>query len=168
MRNSQIQTQVFVYILAMVVVTLILLYGYNAIKGFREKSGEMEMLELENSLKSEISSVGADYGNIAKGEFTLPAEYKAICFVDNFRLTKGQQVSCTGNTIDSKTTLIINDAVKDGTANIFLVPDGSNNFKIGNIVVDGSGGCICIQKTGMQVLVRMEGQGNGVKISPWQ
>jgi hypothetical protein len=170
MKNSQIQTQVFVYILSIIVVSLILLYGYNAIKGFKERNEQIAMIELENRLKSEISSVSADYANIARGEFTLPAEYKAICFVDNYKLTFKQKVSCTGQTPDSATQAIINDAVKDETANIFLVPDGSKNFKIGNIAVDDAdspGGCICIPKKGAQVLARMEGLGNGVKISEW-
>jgi hypothetical protein len=163
MKNSQIQTQVFVYILSIIVVSLILLYGYNAIKGFKERNEQIAMIELENRLKSEISSVSADYANIARGEFTLPAEYKMICFVDYSKFGTNA-INCPGLTGDSRT--IVNDAVKAGTANIFLVPDGSKNFKIGSIKVEDER-CTCITKAGMQVLVRMEGLGNGVKISEW-
>lgn len=162
MKKCQIQTQVFVYILSMIIIALILLYGYNAIKGFKARQEQITEIELENQLKALINSASPKYGSIEKGELAMPSDYNIICFVDNSEFGV-DAINCQRLTGDS--SRIVNDAVKAGTANIFLVPDGSKNFKIGNIRVDA--GCICIPKAGSNAVFRVEGLGSGVKISNW-
>lgn len=162
-RKSQIQTQVFVYILSMIVISLILLYGYNAIKGFREKQEQITGIELENQLKALINSASPKYGSIEKGDLAMPSEYNMICFVDNTKM--GYDNNDCG--LQEPSAAIVKDAIQFSTANIFLIPDGSKNFKIGNIKVDDSSGCICITKTGSNAVFRVEGLGSGVRISIW-
>lgn len=161
MKNGQIQTQVFVYILSMIIVGLILLYGYNAIKGFKARQEQITEIELENQLKALINSASPKYGSIEKGELAMPSDYNIICFVDS-RLLGFDNNDCG---LQEPSAAIVKDAIQSSTANIFLIPDGSKNFRIGNIKVDA--GCICIPKTGSNAVFRAEGLGSGVKISNW-
>jgi hypothetical protein len=160
-KKSQIQSQIFVYILSMVVIALVLLYGYNAIKGFKERQEQITLVELENQLKSLINSASPKYGSIEKGDIALPSEYNTICFVDNGEL--GSSDDCG---LPEPDAAIVRDAIQSSTANIFLIPGGSKNFRIGNIKVEG--GCVCIPKTGSNAVFRVEGLGNGVRISNWK
>jgi hypothetical protein len=162
MKKAQIQSQIFVYILTMLVVGLILLYGYNAIKGFKQKQEDVTMIEVENQLKTLITSASSKYGSIEKAELNLPSAYEKICFADNTKLGPTSRLDCG---LSGQPKTIVVDSIKSSTANIFLVPDGSKNFKIGKIIVDN--GCVCIGRTGSQTVFRIEGMGNGVKISSW-
>lgn len=174
MKNGQIQTQIFIYILSMIIVGLVLLYGYNAIKGFRERQETVSLIELENQLENTIKAMSSEYGSIKKQTMPLTG-FEMICFVDR-ELVGRTQVQCTydanipienhNNQKVRDSWSIVEDSINDGTANIFLVPDGTVNYKIGNIQVEGDG-CICIEKTGNDVIFRVEGLGNGVKISQW-
>ena len=164
MARAQIQTQIFVYILSMIVIGLVLLYGYNAIRGFRERQEQVSLIEVENQLKTTIKALSSDYDSIRKEELLLPSGFNMICFVDNRYLGYGNNVpNCVDLKQDSRA--IVEDAMGAGTANIFLVPDGTENYMIGNIEV--SQGCICIERTGNKAVFRVKGLGNGVEISEW-
>lgn len=165
MKNAQIQTQIFIYILSMLIVGLVLLYGYNAISGFRERQGQLSLIEVENQLKNTINAMSSEWESIRPEEMQLPQNHKMICFVDNTYL--GGSADCRleyhNDPKVQDSGRVVDDAIKEGTANIFLIPDGTDNFKIGNLKIDG--GCICIEKTGNFVKFKVIGLGNGVKIT---
>lgn len=166
-RKAQIQTQVFVYLLSMIIVGLILLYGYNAVKGFREKQGQISLIELEKKMENSIRAMSSEYGSLKKEALQLPSAYDIICFVDNDYL-ETTDTYCPGLPLDYEP--VVEDAIISGTANIFLVPDGTDNYKIGNIQLDDyeyPDGCLCIEKTGSEAIFRIEGKGDGVDISEW-
>jgi len=147
----------------MIIVGLVLLYGYNAIKGFREKQEKVSLIETQKQIENTIKSMSSEYDSIKTERLQLPPNFKSICFVDKDYMGSSA-AECPGITPDSEA--IVKDAIQAGTANIFLVPDGTINYKIGNLQV--SEGCICIKKTGSEAIFRIRGLGNGVEISEWQ
>lgn len=166
-KRAQIQTQIFIYILSMIIVGLVLLYGYNAIKGLRERQEQVSLIEFESQLKNTIRTMSSEYSSLKKEILQLPPSYKMICFVNNTFLGT-DDANCRLDA-DPESQAIVQNAIEDGVANIFLIPDGADNYKIGNIQLDDNpDGCLCIEKTGSEAIFRIEGLGDGVKISEWQ
>ena len=54
MKKAQIAGQIFVYIIAVVVVGFIVVYGYSAIKGFSERGEEVESISLRKDLENSV------------------------------------------------------------------------------------------------------------------
>jgi hypothetical protein len=156
-RKAQIAGEILIYILAIVVFSLTLIYGYKAVKYFTQRSTEISFLELENKIKNDISRTSADsYGTVKKTILTIPGSYTKVCLVNS----KGR----TGRDIDSNYSLI-SEALGSTNNNMFLYPPGSVGFDIGDISVD-SGFCADIQ--GNKVTLRLESMGDHVKVSEWK
>ncbi len=62
MKKGQIQAQVFVYVLAMLVISLVLLYGYRSISTMQERAKQVDILGLKNEIMKSIEKVSNDYG----------------------------------------------------------------------------------------------------------
>jgi len=158
----------------MIIIALILLYGYNAIKGFRERQDTVSQIEIENQIRNTIKTMSSEYDSIKKAEMQLPSKNSMICFIDTEALGTTLNTCTYGasNIAASSQQKIINsweiikDSVKDKTANIFLVPDATENYLIGNIQLDNNN-CLCIEKQGTQATFKVTGLGNGVKIGTW-
>lgn len=178
-KKAQIQTQVFIYILSMIIVGLVLLYGYNAVRGFRDRQETVSLIETENMIKNSIKAMSSEFDSIRKQELFLPGGIELICFVDRELVgTVPAEEACKygltpiplKNHLDPKVSAswtILKDAIADGTGNIFLIPDGTVNYLVGNIQV-ADDKCICIEKTGSQAIYRMRGLGNGVEVELWR
>jgi len=188
MKKAQIQTQVFVYLLSLVIVGLVLLYGYKAITGFKDRQESVSLIEFEGQMENLITSMKSRPDSLKKISVTVPGSFKYVCFGDNYEGGAGNEPKLGDQNVcegalrphsDSKvedSDFAVDNAIEAGTANIFLVPDGADNFLMGSIdVVDtqtGPGvltstGCVCIERTGGEVILKVEGLGDGVKISKW-
>jgi len=169
MKKAQIQGQVFIYILMIVIVSLILLYGYRAIKDFGTKSEQISLIESKGMIKNAIDKNTA-YRRIRKVDVDLPTSFTHICFVSSEVIG---EITRLGNPDDSDPSPIyttgyeiIQDSVDTGyNKNMFYYPDGTEAMDVGNIVIQG--GFDCYRKVGGIVRLRMEGLGDSVKISEW-
>ncbi len=165
--KSQIQTQVFIYVIAVVVSGLILLYGYNAIKNFQCKSKEVEAIQFITGFGNDIKTISLDFGTVRKTSYTIPADYNSVCFVDSETITlRAYQKVPSGQ-------VIIRDSVKDGVLdNVFFIPIFANKcrneaakFYSGKIFV--SGGFKCVKLSQGKLILRLEGLGDRVNVSEW-
>ncbi|MBI2133206.1 hypothetical protein HYU11_00840 [Candidatus Woesearchaeota archaeon] len=108
--KAQVSGQIFIYIFAMLVVSLVLIFGWKAVTQLTNmgKCGEV------SQFKSKISNAVKDaqgYGTEKKNKpFYLPPEYTSVCFAD---LEKDPQLI---------TNRIIRDSAKTKTTNTFLTP----------------------------------------------
>ena len=59
-KKAQVAGQVLMYVLAIIVFAMTLLYGYKAIKSFTDQSTEISYLQLENDIKGDIEKVEGD------------------------------------------------------------------------------------------------------------
>ena len=80
MKKAQIASQIFVYIFALFVISLILWFGVKAIYSFTKQAEEIELVRIETDLKARISSVAAEYDTREKVEVRLSKKFKDICF----------------------------------------------------------------------------------------
>ncbi len=154
MRRAQ-ASQVFIWALAAILMTLLLLFGYRAINSLTERGEQVNCLEFQNNLRSTIEST-TDYGAERRATFRPPAGYKKVCFIKTY-----------GGLPPS--TIIDDPIIKDNVesqikdANVFLVKEiAEDSFSVGDIDVEG--GYLCVSVTRGEIKLRIEGFGRYAKI----
>jgi hypothetical protein len=160
-KKAQIAGEVLIYILAIVVFSLTLLYGYKAVKYFSAKSNDISYMELENQIKNAVEKANSDnFGTIKKTVLQIPGDFRQVCLVNTD--IRGQV-----RTISTDYKLIF-DALGNTDNNLFLYPPGSTGFNIGDIEIDDTQNWQCVNITGNRVTLKLESMGDHVKVSKWQ
>lgn len=164
MKKAEVAGQILIYVLAIIVFSLTLLYGYKAVKYFTERGTEISYLQLESDIKSEIEKVKGDtFGTVKKKVLTIQGDYKDICFVKSF--------PSFPDSISTITYALIRDHIssKANDKNMFLAPPGDKSFNVGDITVtDTAKGFDCINIRSNKATLRLESMGNHVKVSEWK
>ena len=158
-KKSQI-SQVFIYILAIFVFAIIILYGYNAIKGFIGRGEETAFIQFKNTLEGEVSRIYTEPGDIIvfneRNPLNVPGSYKTICFVDS----RAEEIHAQDQ--------IIKEAIKAGihntTENVFLIPPAQSPIYLGYIETSPDY-VLCINLTKARLDIMIEGMGYGTRIS---
>ena len=162
--KGQMIGQIFVFILAMVILVLIVFFGFKAMAGFQNTGEEVGLVKFETELKSSIKTISLDYGSMRKKIISLPSNYKKLCFIDLSQREKA--IAALGQ------YPIIRNALEDGSdQNIFLDPMAKIEIEVGKITLktkkDNKYGtpvlCVPIQKG--KVELRLEGLGGSAGIT---
>ena len=160
--KSQIYGQIFIYLLTIVLVGFILIYGYNAIENLRAKANQVECLNFKSDLKNTIESISSDFGRVKRADISLCSPYKQACFVETFE-------KFDKNNPQSNVPLdpIIKDSLRaESGKNIFLVDKiAKEPFYAGNISVALD--VFCINSINGKVSLKFEGMGDHVALSQW-
>ncbi|MCK5283533.1 MAG: hypothetical protein KAK00_09085 [Nanoarchaeota archaeon] len=156
--------QIFTYIVTIVIIAVILLFGYNAIRDFKQKADQISMVDFQNNLESSIKSI--EYGSLRNKVFTLSNDYKEVCFVNNHNTDDYGDYDFD---VIFKDYPIIRDVVESGTRkNIFLIKDKkevAEKFEIGKISFSGDSILKCFDVINSKLSIAIEGKGNHVIIS---
>lgn len=157
-RNAQIQTHLFIYVAAIVLVALILIFGYRAISNFVGKGEQATLLSLQQDLTSEVERVSISFGEVSIREFSFPGKYSQVCFVDSSVIANPKDEDLAK--MDEYP--IIQGAVDSGSENnVFLVKDVAEPFAdIGNIQI--TDGFRCLNLTRGSARLRFDWKGRGV------
>ena len=172
MRQSQLYGQVFIYILTILLISFILIYGYNAISGFKGRTEQIVSLKLQEELKNSVQSITPDFGSASE-----------ICFVENFQYCCNR-ASPVGK--DSSGSIIVDPIIKDSIKsndgnldhssdkNVFLIgKSASSPFNIGYIKLDESTdpgihiNVLCMKPLNGKVTLKLEGKGDHALVSAW-
>lgn len=81
--KSQISSQIFVYILAAVIIGLVVIFGYKAVKTIITTTSRTNIEEFKTEFADKIKAVSMQEGKVTSFELTLDKEYDQICFVDS-------------------------------------------------------------------------------------
>ncbi|NQV09306.1 hypothetical protein HQ529_05640 [Candidatus Woesearchaeota archaeon] len=153
MKKAQVQTQVFIYIIALVVVSLIMLYGYNSIKKIREQTTVVEHIQFRTDLENTVKRISYEFGTIEKRTIDVPGGYNQICFV-------GSETT----SIDETKYPIIQSIISSSDDNVFMVKSlAEESFYVGAITVDD--GFKCFDVIGGKINIQLEAFGEKVGIS---
>ena len=157
MRKSQLYSQIFIYILTIILVSFILVYGYNAVQNFKKRAEKVACLKFQNDLSNAVESITSDFGSIKRKDLQLCAGYTQVCFVETF----------TSTNLPIDTDPIIRDSVISNTGkNVFLVENiAKESFYTGNISVEPD--VLCIKAVNNKISLKLEGKGNHVFLSKW-
>ncbi|MBW2963690.1 hypothetical protein KY306_02865 [Candidatus Woesearchaeota archaeon] len=178
--------QVFIYIIAVIVFALVLIFGYQAITGFLEKGEKVAYLTFKTDLENAIKNVYSDFGTVAiysgKNVLAVPVDYEEICFVDLDKPVTINITFCNENPIicDSWRTAYGSGVTKgtsgwqEGDQNVFLKPIGLSPIKVYKITVDtdedgeeelSDDGYLCLPVIQGKLFMRVEGMGDHTFVS---
>jgi len=167
MKKAQMISQVFIYILTIVVFGVILLYGYKSIQGMTNKADMVLLIQLKKEIKNAVEKT--DYGSVTKQELSLPAKFNEICFVDlDFYTSATTKNIC--NQLDEDYRPLVCDSWDDNVqANMFLIKDAMTVEPdyVGNIKIGDPDRYVCIKSVQGKAALRLEGKGRFVEISEW-
>lgn len=157
MRRAQLYSQIFVYILTIILVSFILIYGYTAVQNFRKRAEQVSCIKFKNDLSNSIESILSDFGSVKRKDLELCAGYSLVCFVETF-----QNID-----MPSSTDPVIKDSILAGAGkNVFLVENiAKESFYAGNISVEPD--VLCIEAANQKISLKLEGKGNHVLLSKW-
>ena len=168
MRKAQIYSQIFIYILAVVIVSLIIVFGYKSIKSFKDRAEQVSCIKFRNELKNSVSGLLGDYGSIKIREFHPCSDITEVCFTETNEPIPDDEMDRIGD-IDP----IIEDSLRSKTVkNVFLRNKiTKESFGIGNISVndktmlDKTPNMLCMKSSSGKIIARLESFGNHVFIS---
>jgi hypothetical protein len=172
MRKGQVAGQIFIYIIAIVVVGFILLYGYSAIKNFRERGDEVEFISLKTNIESSVKSIASDYGSVRRPDFAVPGKYTEVCFVDRNKAAAADISGLCDSTKDDYEPIAC-EGWKTKRYNVFLIPDGSEGFDVGEISIynaatgEGNAPYICVPVVNGKLRVTLTGKGDRVQVEEY-
>lgn len=156
--KGQIYSQVFVYVLTIILVSFILVYGYNAVQNFKKRAEQVSCLKFKNDLTNAIDSIATDFGTVKRKELQLCSGYTKACFVESFRSPN------LPNNVDP----IIRDSVQSNTGrNVFLMENiAKESFNAGKISVEPD--VLCINAVNGKIILKLEGKGTHAELSEWK
>jgi len=154
-QKAQIYGQIFIYILTIVLVSFILVYGYNAVQNFKSRADKVACLKFKNDLSNAVEGILSDFGSVKIKEFQLCPPYTKVCFVETYESPN----------LPSSTDPVIRDSIASNTGrNIFLVEDiAKDSFYAGKISVEPD--VLCIKSSNNKIRLKLEGRGNYVLLS---
>ncbi|MCK4500308.1 hypothetical protein KAU11_07410 [Candidatus Babeliales bacterium] len=161
MKKAQIQSQIFVYVLAMIIIGAILLYGYKSINMMRDKGEQIDLLSFKTDIEQEISKMSADYGSARHLTLKIPHGFEEVCFID---LTKNPLTEI------QRLHPLVYESWADKTANIFLIKDLAEEFQLvqegENYLIEiDNPGFLCIPIKNNRITIRLEGLGGKARLS---
>lgn len=110
MKRGVIEGQMFLYVLTIVILVLVLIFGYRMIVNFQERSEDLKLIKFKQDLQATIE--GVTFGTKKIRTFDLPSGYKEFWLVDLVTL---------GN-CPTEVPPLIQDSVSSGSPeNAFLI-----------------------------------------------
>jgi hypothetical protein len=157
-RKGQIAGEIFIYMMTAIVIGVIVLVGYWALKDVNKKKCAVEQINFKSRMESLIDRYNT-YGSMNKDVLTAPCNYDILCFADSRKL---------GSPLAKCKNQIINWTVKDGTKqNIFLMTPKST-IPIGyseKVALEDPEDCLCIEKRSGNFYLTFNGKGSTTMLS---
>ena len=167
MKNAQVIGEVFIYILAVVLFSLIMIYGYNSIRNLGEKADTVVILQLGKQLSSAVKKTTSDYGTVIKEEVSIPNKYDKVCFIDLSYTGQESTSICTLGNQDYNP--VICNSWKDRISkNMFLISKDTDviSIDIGKIKISKEH-YFCQNVIFGKIALKLEGKGSYVEFSSW-
>lgn len=155
--------QVFVFMVAALTFSLVMIFGYRAVSGFVKSGEEVAFVQFKTDLETSIKRIHTEYGAVRIEQFHVPIKYTKICFID---LDSGLDESskeeiCQRNSLADP---IVCGAWKEARGyensdeNVFLTPPAQIKIKVFKIAMSDSLLCVPIQNGAFSL--RLEGRGS--------
>src|SRR3989344_6617045 len=81
-KKAQIQGQVIIYILAVIIASFILLYGYGVIKNLVLTQEDILIVTFKEDVKSEVTKKSYEFRNVNLIKYQIPKNFDEVCVVD--------------------------------------------------------------------------------------
>lgn len=174
MKRGQLLSQPFFYIFAIIVIGLILIFGFTYVGKVLKTGCEVETLDFVSDVQAKTNElVSLSYGSSyecsvvkavgqsdSRCEFILPNNIRGICFVDTTKTYNPNDISFT----DTRTMVV--GLGREAHKNLFFstTKSGSCDVQPANIKKLTTEGAVCLDIRNANVSLIMENVGNEVVI----
>lgn len=160
MKKGQVIGQIFIYVITIVLVSFLLLFGYQAITTFKGKADQVSFLQFRNNLQNTIEVLTTDFGSVKVKDFFIPGNIDTVCFVQSF-----PEIPDIISNPDIDNYPIIKDSVQAQiNKNVFLISKNiEESFYTGKISLSDEFFCFLVVRG--EIKLKMESKGNHVFIS---
>lgn len=164
--------QVFIYIMVILIVGVVLLFGTKAILGIMKKACEVDKVTFQTDLKRLIDK-SSDYGTIIagdKGSLNAPCGYEKLCILDAEAIKDPLFNVDALRLANPSNNLMVNEVVAGTGNNVFLIKEKEviPLFALDMIRVNDANNYhfVCMSAKGGDFYFYLEGIGRGnVQIS---
>ena len=156
-KYGQIAGQVFIYIMAVIVIGGIAIIGYKAVVGISQKACQAEKATFKMDVEGMIEKYTSP-GSVWPEKLKAPCDYDTICFIDAARIGKVNPSKC-----DNK---IVANSIKDNifvVSNKITIPIGYSELVSLNST--DQDGCLCIAQRNKNFYLTLNGKGSTTEIS---
>jgi hypothetical protein len=176
-KRAQNVGQIFVYVLSIVVVGVILLFGYNGINSLIKKFNQIDSASFEKDLNSFVTGVSPEFGTLKARDFKVPSQVKKVCFVRNYKTDESGVSSKYNPTSEPlfgtypliKENIEIGGSFPQPLKNVFLILDKKEVVPlkklIGKLSFDGDIVAKCFDVKNSRLSIKAEGKGDHAVIS---
>jgi hypothetical protein len=168
--KAQIQSQVFIYILVIIVVGMLLLFGYKGIAGLRQQQCKVQEVTFLTSLQDALQENKA-YESSDEKELPAPCTANIACFVDTqFILGTDIIPDITDLGMPPSYYFFVKDSVNSHIKRNVFILDGKGNLNersifLDSVIVDQN--VTCLRAVRGSFKIRFEGTGKGTKVMSW-
>ncbi|HYD03198.1 MAG TPA: hypothetical protein VEC16_02765 [Alphaproteobacteria bacterium] len=164
-KKGQIAGQIFIYMMAVIVIGAIAIIGYGAISKVLTKSCDAEKASFKTNIEEMIEKY-TSYGSVNKKTMKAPCEYDTIIFVD----TTSVSTPSGRNAFSCASNRIIQDSVKSGADINIFVMSSDRTIPIGHSdlisLAEGSTTkCLVIDSKNGNFYMTLTGLGSSTQIS---
>lgn len=154
MKRGQISSNVFVYILTVIIVIVILFFGYNYVTKSRDNISKTDIISLQNKISSDIETIGVDYGTFKKVSYSIKAG--ELCLFD---LSKKEEIL---NSELINFYPFIKDSINSNTNKnaFFLNKKVFESFSVGDFEIKHYPYFKCLKPSSGKMNFGIEGLGN--------
>ncbi|MGM5481853.1 MAG: hypothetical protein ACQESF_00175 [Nanobdellota archaeon] len=166
MSKAQIPSQMFTYILTLLVIGMMLFLGVKWLGSLMDKSEDISMAKTKVEMESAFEKIKTNFGSWEYKEFRIPSEATRVCFLDRNYAKNGDYKStgiCTEGNSDYNP--IICEAWGAETQSIVFEPMDAMEMTVDVNYVEVEGGYICFKNENGVIRVKLTGKGNAVKVS---
>lgn len=164
-RKSQTVSEIFVIIVAALVLIMIILWGSRAIKSFTERTDDAKLVNFINSLKQDVEKVAFQRGTARKVEIQAPGGFTKVCFTEKSKVVLNAVKQPPNYPYTAIPKIVVDRATKLDQ-NVFFIPPSEISIKIKNMTVSNKG-IVCLDVKDGNILFRAEGTGRTVCVSQW-
>jgi hypothetical protein len=153
--KAQISGQVFIYILAVVMIGLLFFIGIKAIGSILNTFQNTNIDSLKSDFQSDVGTVARQYGSVKQSEINLPSKFDEICFVDAMDEEEGKFLFDISKI---KNNLIRDSVLSGAKENVFLMKKGVWQDKFTADKLDVQADYLCLKNEG-KLAVWLRGTG---------
>ncbi|MBW2987074.1 hypothetical protein KY336_00860 [Candidatus Woesearchaeota archaeon] len=166
-KRGQIEARIIIYVLAVFIAGIILIYGYTVIKGLTGTQEDILLLSFKEDVKAEVEEKSYEFRSSEKLTFTVPKKFTKVCYGDSSRLGSNQNL--IDQTIPIGFTLIRKSMQDDVRDNFFMIERGimRDAFYAGDVFLADAFECTNV--TDGQLNLKFTALGRqGVEIKGWK
>jgi hypothetical protein len=154
-RKAEISGQVFIYVLAAIMIGLLFFIGVKAIGTLVSNFQNVNIDDFKSGFESDVKDIARQYGSVKNVELALPGKYDEICFVD--AMEEDSKSHFDSSKIEN--TLIKDSVESEAKENVFLMKKGipQDRFTADNLDVQAD--YLCLENEGkLEVWLRGTGK----------